>query len=156
MIVYTKYMILKLFNLQTSPSITKPSSNITKHHQTFKSLPIWLVCHLKGRPFLVPFPGFVMAGGAFRRAASHGSGTAQLIMGPGVKVWGPGYHRLWECFRGLVPSWLVVWNIVYFSIYMYMYMCIYIYIDIGKNNPNIANIFQRGWNHQPALVFWVP
>ena len=148
MIVYAKYMILKLFNLQTSPSITKPSSNITnitKHSSLSQSdwFAIWRAVHF----------WFLSQVSWWRVVPSD---VPQVMVaarpswswGPGVKVWGPGCHRLWECFvRGLIPSWLVVWNIVYFSIYIYTY--------IGKNYPNL-NIFQRGWNHQPALVFWVP
>ena len=103
-----------------------------------------------------------MAGGAFRRAASHGSGTAQLIMGPWGQGLRPRVPQTLGMFRYRSNHLLVVWDIVYFSIYIYIYIYIfiytfiyiyilihththiYIYILIGKNKPNLANIFQRG------------
>ena len=36
--------------------------------------------------------------------------------------------------------WLVVWNIFYFSIYW-------------EYSSHLTNIFQRGWNHQPDILF---
>ena len=42
-----------------------------------------------------------------------------------------------------IPSYLVVSNIFYFHPYL------------GKI-PNLTNIFQMGWNHQPAFNFLLP
>ena len=40
--------------------------------------------------------------------------------------------------------WLVVWNIFYFSIYWEFH------------HPNWrTHIFQRGWNHQPAIIDYI-
>ena len=60
------------------------------------------------------------------------------------KTWKPG--RFLNVFNIILPVtyvhlhaynfWLVVWNIFYFSIYW-------------EWSPQLANIFQRGWNHQP-------
>ena len=53
----------------------------------------------------------------------------------------------WDGFKPPVDTvyiyiyiWLVVWNMCYFSIYWEQY-------------PNLTNIFQRGWNHQPD-IYW--
>ena len=44
--------------------------------------------------------------------------------------------------------WVVVSNIFYFHLHPYL----------GKMNPFwiLTNIFQMGWNHQPAWYFWHP
>ena len=60
--------------------------------------------------------------------------------------WDKQYHYMFslsllKTVITIVSGWLVVWIFSYFP-------------DIGNNNSNwqLTNIFQRDWNHQPAIV----